>query len=190
MPNYHRRKIEGGCYFFTVVTAGRRPLLCDDSSREILREVWLNVKSHRPFTMIAFCLMPDHLHCIWQLPENDSDYSGRWSQIKTAFTRKFLAHNATHPVGKNLPTLRISQSRISKREQGVWQRRFWEHHIRGEVDLARHIDYIHTNPIKHGLVEKPEDWPWSTYKKHCDGGRKIVCSYEEFEDNYGECFKG
>ncbi len=58
-----------------------------------------------------------------------------------------------------------SRSRRRKRERGVWQRRFWEHQIRDERDLQRHVDYIHYNPVKHGLVENVEDWPWSSYHR-------------------------
>jgi len=101
--------------------------------------------------VIAVCLLPDHLHCIWRLPEDDCDFSLRWARIKAGFTRRYLAAGGTE-CGQ-------STSRVNKRERGIRQRRFWEHQIRNETDLRRHMDYIHYNPVKHGLVEHVEDWP-------------------------------
>ena len=85
--------------------------------------------------MEAVVILPDHLHCIWTLPEDDHDFSTRWRQIKAAFSRQ-------------LPkTEHRSKSRLHKEERGVWQRRFWEHTtIRDEVDYQRHVDYIHYIP--------------------------------------------
>ncbi|MBN1888999.1 MAG: transposase, partial [Thermoflexales bacterium] len=98
---------------------------------------------------------PDHLHCIWTLPEDDSDFSIRWRLIKSAFTRK---------CNMPQPTV-LSSSRQHKGEQAVWQRRFWEHRIRDETDFIRHVEYIHYNPVKHSLVKAPRDWEYSSFHR-------------------------
>jgi putative transposase len=158
MTNYRRAQFEGGYYFFTVITYKRRIFLTDDNSRLCLRQAINETKLKSYFDVIAFCLLPNHLHCIWKLPEGDNNYSLRWSRIKTKFTRKYLESGGTE--------CRQSCSRDIKRERGIWQRRFWEHQIRDEKDLQRHIDYIHYNPLKHELVKQVEDWPWSTYHRN------------------------
>jgi len=158
MTNYRRYKYEGGYYFFTVVTYNRRYILTSDLGRRCFRSAWMKIREQRPFQMIAFCLLPDHLHCIWNLPDGDNDYSLRWSLIKRDFTRRYLLSGGTE--------CKQDHSRKNKRERGIWQRRFWEHRIRNEHDLQKHIDYIHFNPVKHGLVEQAEQWPWSTYHRY------------------------
>src|SRR5215217_7656510 len=138
MPQYRRAKFAGGTFFFTVVIADRADdLLVREIKR--LREAYRLVQQRRSFQTIAICILPDHLHAIWSLPENDSDFSSRWNLIKSEFSRGLAA----------APTRTARQ--IGKREKGVWQRRYWEHVIRSEADLQRHIDYIHFNPVKHGL---------------------------------------
>jgi putative transposase len=157
MTDYRRADIEGGCYFFTVVTYERRAFLTESLARRCLREAWKEARRRSPFEVIAVCLLPDHLHCVWKLPEGDCDFPLRWARIKADFTRRYLAGGGAES-GQ-------SPSRSGKRERGIWQRRFWEHQIRDETDLRRHIDYIHYNPVKHGLVVRVEDWPWSSYHR-------------------------
>ena len=106
-----------------------------------------------PFDLDAIVVLPDHLHCIWILPEGDSDFSTRWRLIKSDFTRNYLSVSAGE----------ISNSRRMKKERGIWQRRFWEHMIHDEADLNVHRDYIHYNPVKHGLVDSPAMWEYSSY---------------------------
>ena len=158
MPNYKRASFPGGYYFFTVVSYKRRIFLTSELARDCLRHAIRIVRKKRPFDMIALCLLPEHLHCIWKLPRGDADFSTRWSVLKGVFTREFLAGGAK--AGRQ------TRSRKRKREAGVWQRRFWEHQLRDERDLQRHMDYIHYNPVKHGLVAKVDDWPWSTYHRY------------------------
>ena len=162
MPNYIRAKLDGGYYFFTVVTYKRIILFDTEIARRCLREAIEKTRSPRPFETIAFCLLYEHLHCIWKHPEGDADYSRRWSSIKGLFSRKYLRLS-----GQRRQT---TSSRTRKGEVCIWQRRFWEHQIRDENDLQRHFDYIHYNPIKHGLVRRIEDWPWSTYHKYAQEG--------------------
>ncbi len=162
MSNYHRVYVPGGTYFFTLVTYNRAPFLTLPKSRDALRESWKKVHDSFPFELLAFCLLPEHLHCIWKLPENDFNYPLRWQKIKEGFTRQ---------INKGMfPESGISRSRRLKREALVWQRRFWEHTIRDQEDFRRHFDYVHFNPVKHGLVKKVKDWPWSTFHKHVSCG--------------------
>jgi len=156
MPNYHR-SYEGGAYFFTAVSYHRLPIFTSDAARKILRMSWVEVCQRLPFTTVAICLLPEHLHCIWTLPPEDQNYSLRWREIKRLFTRDYLRE-----VG---PGEARNSSRQSKGEAAIWQRRFWEHTIRDQEDLNRHIDYIHYNPVKHGLVKRVVDWPWSSFHR-------------------------
>ena len=162
MPQYRRLYQPGGYYFFTVVTHERREFLTDELARKCLRYAWLNVRRKHPFRLISLCLLPEHLHCIWRLPEDDADFSRRWAAIKAIFSQEY------YKLGGKGGTL--SSSRLSKKEKAIWQRRFWEHLIRDDDDLGKHIDYIHYNPIKHGLVEVLRDWPWSTFHKYVKDG--------------------
>ena len=154
----YRRKYNGRYFFFTVNTFKRRAFLCDDGVREKLRIAFKEVQKIYPYKTLAFCLLPDHLHCIWQLPKTDVDYSRRWGLIKSLFSKSYIS-------GGGVDLLQ-NESRRIKRERGVWQRRFWEHRIRDEQDMRKHIDYIHYNPVKHGYVESPADWPFSTYGRY------------------------
>jgi putative transposase len=182
MTQYRRAKFPGGYYFFTVVTYRRRRFLADDLSRACLGSAWQNVRMDRPFDVVAFCLLPDHLHCLWRLPEGDNDFSQRWMLIKKGFTRRYLKAGGRE-CGQSL-------SRDKKRERGLWQRRFWEHQIRDEDDLHKHVDYIHYNPVKHGLVDTVENWPWSTYRKFVLEGFYRHRVLSDYDGDFGENFAG
>ena len=146
MSNYRRAYERGGCYFFTVVTYGRRPWRTQPDIYQRLREAFRHVASARPFRVDAIVVLPDHLHCIWQMPETDSDFSTRWRLIK-------------HFVSRSANTI------LSERnEKYLWQRRFWEHQIRDELDWRRHMDYLFFNPMKHGYVSKVGDWKFSSFE--------------------------
>ena len=145
---YRRTYIAGATYFFTLVVAGRRPMFRDPVAVDVLRKAFRHVRSKHPFEMDAVCVLPDHLHCLWTLPEEDVDYSTRWRLIKTRFTKTNRPKAATP----------------------VWQKRFWEHIIRDDEDLRAHVDYIHFNPVKHGLVERPFDWKYSSFRNWVDRG--------------------
>jgi putative transposase len=182
MTNYRRAKFEGGYYFFTLVTHRRSSFLMLPPVRECLRAAWRETKLSRPFEVVALCLLPDHLHCVWKLPEGDGDFSGRWASIKTGFTRRYLSLG-----GREAPQ---GISRRRKRERGVWQRRFWEHQIRDESDLQRHVDYIHYNPVKHGLVEDVELCPWSTYHRYLKNGAYLTRHWDDIQQEIGAVFAG
>jgi putative transposase len=120
---------------------------------DLLRAAFRSARVRHPFDIDAIVVLPDHLHTIWTLPEGDSDFATRWRLIKATFSRGL-------PQGE-----RVSTSRLRKSERGIWQRRYWEHTLRDEEDLARHADYIHFNPVKHGHVERVQDWPFSSFHR-------------------------
>lgn len=156
---YRRAKIAGASYFFTVVTHGRLPIFNDAETVALFENALSRIKIRHPFDIDAFdidafVILPDHIHIIWTLPEGDADFSLRWRLVKEAFTKRFV--RAHQPIERNA-------SRHSKGEQGVWQRRFWEHVIRDDADFAAHLDYIHYNPVRHGLVTAARDWPHSSF---------------------------
>lgn len=157
MSHYRRTAVAGGCYFFTVVTERRRPILTQAEVRTALRAAIVAVRESRPFDILAWVLLPDHLHAIWRLPPGDADFSTRWSQIKRRVTHDCGALHAD-------PTL-MSARRTAKRHGTLWQHRFWEHLIRDEHDYGQHMDYLHFNPVKHGLVQRVADWPYSSFHR-------------------------
>ena len=152
MSTYRRSSVPGGVFFFTVVTQQRQPLFAEEHHVEALRSAFRQVKAARPFEIDAVVILPDHLHTIWRLPEGDSDFSGRWREIKKAASRV------------------IAPQADRRRQRLVWQRRFWEHLIRDEEDWRRHVDYIHFNPVRHGLVRRAEDWEWSSFRRALERG--------------------
>ncbi|MSO22086.1 MAG: transposase [Acidobacteria bacterium] len=162
MAEYRRSFRPGGCYFFTQVTYRRMPWLCAGWARQALRKVIEEVRRQLPFVIEAWVLLPQHLHCIGRLPEGDPDYSTRWRLIKTSVTK----HRDESWV-----MLQSTGSREKGREQTLWQRRFWEHTIRDAEDYGRHCDYIHFNPVKHGLRVAPREWPYSTFHRFVKAGR-------------------
>ena len=157
MANYRRDRTPGATWFFTVAIADRRSdLLVREIDR--LRAVVRRVRADWPFRIDAWVVLPDHMHALWTLPQDDHDFSTRWRLIKANFSRE-------------LPRCEpISASRARKGERGLWQRRFWEHRIRDEEDFRRHVDYIHINPLKHGYVRRVVDWPFSTFGRYVRQG--------------------
>ena len=157
MPNYVRAYVPGGTYFFTVkLLAHHRQLLTEHI--DALRESFRHVKRQRPFRINAVVILPDHLHCLWTLPDDDADYSTRWRLIKSRFSRA-IEHGE-----------RLSAHRHQKRERGIWQRRFWEHVIRDQRDFDAHLDYIHYNPVKHGWSSSVAEWPYSSFHEYVKDG--------------------
>lgn len=154
MPNYRRLTVTGGTYFITQVTFQREGWLCSDMGRRALREAITKVRVNYPFNINALVLLPDHFHCLLTLPNNDQDFSVRLRLIKT-YVSKYYGDQLNINKG-------VSLSRQKRKERNLWQRRFWEHLIRDERDYALHCDYIHYNPVKHGLCVKPQDWPFSS----------------------------
>ncbi len=162
MPDYRRRWVRGGSYFFTAVVHERYPLFESPVARKILREAFKEVLAKRPFDLFAICLLPNHLHTVWNMPPGDSDYATRWRRIKESFSNSWLASGGWE--GK------VSESRRKKGERGVWQRRYWEHTIRDEDDLRRCVDYTHWNPRKHNLVSRVKDWKFSSFFRFVETG--------------------
>ena len=162
MPSYVRCRDEGATYFFTVVTYRRQRILTTPVCRGLLRAAFASVRGRLPFEMPAIVLLADHLYCIWTLPHGDDDFPKRWRQIKGRFTHDYLAGG-----GRDWD---VSDQHGRQGRRGVWQPRYWEHRIRGEADYFRYRDYIHLNPVKHGYVEHPGEWAWSSVHRHVRTG--------------------
>ncbi len=167
MPNYIRPRIPGATIFFTVNLADRGSTLLLDQI-DMLRAAIGLTRKDRPFHVDAWVVLPDHMHCVWTLPEGDCNYSTRWGAIKGRFSISLRRAGFTPPStpgnGGVNPALRKGQA-------GIWQKRFWEHHIRNAEDYSAHMRYCWMNPVKHGLVERPEDWPYSTVRRDIREGR-------------------
>ena len=176
MPDYRRAWLPGGTYFFTVNLLQRQGSDLLTRHIELLRAVVKSVRQRHPFTIHGWVVLPEHLHCVIELPSDDANYATRWRLIKMEFS-------------KALPrTERLSVVRIRRGERGIWQRRYWEHLIRDERDYRAHMDYVHINPLKHGLVRCVADWPYSTfhrlveegiYPKNWAGGNEGELEYDE-----------
>jgi len=180
MTNYRRSYVPGGSYFFTVNLTDRRLRLLTEHVGA-LRGAFRETRARHPFSIAAIVVLPDHLHTIWVLPEGDADYAMRWRLIKATFSRAL-------PSGEY-----ISASRAERAERGIWQRRYWEHTIRNETDFARHVDYIHFNPVQHGHVTRVRDWPYSSFHRMMrlgiladDWGGDFALPNGEFGERRGE----
>ncbi len=154
MSHYRRDDTPGATWFFTVATYRRQNTLCDEAVRKSLLEAIAATRKGRPFRVDAWVLLPDHLHCLWTLQAGDADFSIRWNLIKRR-TSQALGGAYIRPEW-------MTVSKETHRELTFWQRRFWEHRIRDDRDFERHADYIHYNPVKHGLCFRPADWPFSS----------------------------
>jgi putative transposase len=152
MVLYRRNRVAGGTYFFTVTLRDRRSNVLVQHIG-LLREAFRSIRTKRPFTIDAIVILPDHLHTIWTLPEGDTDYSGRWRAIKSRFS---------HHLNK----AGVPLKRDPREEYQLWQRRFWEHTLRNDNDFNRHVDYIHWNPVKHGLTNQANNWPYSSLHRY------------------------
>ena len=152
MPDYRRNLLAGGSFFFTVNLLDRRSDLLV-AQVDVLRDAVRQAQLRAPFTIDAWVVLPDHMHCLWTLPEGDADFPGRWRAIKTAFSKAL--------PGAGTPSAVIAE----RGELGVWQRRYWEHTIRDARDYKSHMDYTHFNPVKHGYVSHPADWPYSSFRR-------------------------
>ena len=157
MPDYRRNRIPGGTYFFTVNLLERSSSMLV-THIDALRDAVRTVRARRPFHIDAWVVLPDHMHAVWTLPADDADYSGRWKAIKIGFAQALPKTERRSPV------------RVARGERGIWQRRFWEHTIRDEQDYAAHVDYVHINPVKHGLVASVRDWPYSSFHRYVTQG--------------------
>jgi len=172
---YRRANMAGGMYFFTVNLLNRRlDLLVMHVAA--LRAAVRVVKVAHPFEIVAMVVLPEHIHAVWHLPPGDADFPLRWALIKANFSRALPKNE------------QINASREKKRERGIWQRRYWEHLIRDEHDLARHIDYVHFNPVKHGWAKRASDWPYSSLHQYIARGElsEDWAIAQEDERNYGE----
>ena len=170
MPNYLRPHVTGGRVFFTLALALRgSDLLVREVDR--LRDAVRLTRAERPFAILAWVVLPDHLHAVWQMPDGDRDYSVRWGAIKARFSMDMRRAGFTPPPPVGRVNGGVNPALRRKGEVGLWQPRFWEHHIRDEPDLEAHIRYCWGNPVKHGLVERAVDWPYSSIHRDIQEGR-------------------
>ncbi len=165
---YRRAFLPGGTFFFTVVTADRKPLFAEQKNVDTLRDAFRAIRLQRPFTLDAAVVLLDHLHCIWTLPPGDADFSTRWRLIKTWFTKHCDSEESSGYAALTRPT--AEGAKTSKRERAFWQHRYWEHMLRDETDYRHHVEYIHFNPVKHGYVKAPTDWPYSSFRRYVKAG--------------------
>jgi putative transposase len=191
MPDYRRAYIPGSTVFLTLVTYQRQPIFSQPENVDRLRQALANTLAEYPFTIAAAVVLPDHLHFLWTLPEQSSQYSQQVGRLKALFTQSLRGKG-------NLPKT-VSFSRQKHRESDVWQRRFWEHTIRDESDFYSHVHYIHFNPVKHGLVNCPHQWLYSSFHRWvdqefydknwgcvCYGRMKDQERFGKFEEDCGE----
>jgi putative transposase len=157
MPDYRRNRVPGGTFFFTVNLFDRESDLLV-THIDALRAAVRRVRGRAPFHIDAWVVLPDHIHCIWTLPEGDADFPGRWREIKKGFSKSLPASEPRSAV------------MVRRGERGIWQKRYWEHTIRDESDYAAHMDYTHFNPVKHGHVAHPGDWPFSSFRRCVEAG--------------------
>ena len=157
--SYRRNYSTGGTYFLTLCLADRSASLLTDYINE-LRDAYRKVHHKQPFVVEAMVILPDHIHALWTLPKDDSDYPNRVRLLKGNFSRQ-LSKQLRQPRNK---------SQRKKGELGIWQRRYWEHTIQDEADFNQHMDYIHYNPVKHGLVNNVVEWPYSTFHREVKRG--------------------
>lgn len=165
MSEYRRSRAQGATFFFTVVTERRRPILTRPEVRDALRNAIRRVRTELPFVVHGWVLLPDHLHSIWELPSGDSAFGKRWGLIKAGVSK------TCRPLWSEEPA---SSSQTKRHESGIWQRRFWEHQIRDKEDFARHMDYIHWNPVKHGHVSYARDWPYSSFHRYVNAEKYLA----------------
>ncbi len=157
MPNFRRRHHPGGCWFFTVCLQDSRSTLLTDELA-LLRRVFRDTRQSLPFRIDAVVVLPDHLHTIWTLPPDDGNFPARWRSLKGRFSREI-------PPGEWR-----SRARIARGERGIWQRRYWEHRIRDANDFAKYVEYCYIDPVRHGLVSRAADWPYSSFHRDVQAG--------------------
>ena len=172
MPNYRRLFQPDGTWFFTATLLDRDSSLLVEKI-ENLQDAIQKTQNRFPFEIDAQVILPEHIHAIWTLPSGDTDFSVRWRQIKSRFS-------------KDLPkTEFLTATRVRRGERGIWERRFWEHLIRDERDLRNHLNYCWFNPLTHGLDERVEDWPYSTFHRDWADWPKPG-DFEAAQIEYGE----
>ena len=169
MSYYRRWYAPGGTTFFTIVTYSRLCIFRHSNARRLLGNVMREVAEELPFETNAIVLLWDHLHAIWTLPEGDFDYSSRWQEIKYRFTQRWLA------AGGEEAQVTSAQKRRGNR--GIWQKRFWDRLVRDEDEFKALLDYVHYNPVKHGYVDRPGDWEFSSFQRWMVRG--------EYDRNWG-----
>ena len=173
MVRYRRNVIAGATYFFTVTLRDRRATYLVDYIAD-LRAAFRVAKQQQSFEIIAIAIMPEHLHALIRMADDDANYAKLWRTVKGNFTQQLLQQGV--PLQRN-----------ARGEYNLWQRRFWEHTIRDDRDLQTHVDYIHFNPVKHGLVKFVAQWPYSSFHRYVRLGLLPKdWAMEQADGEYGE----
>lgn len=162
MPHYIRSYTQGATYFFTLVAFERRKIFCNSDFLSAFRTSIKEVQQDYPFEILAWVQLPDHLHCVWRITHPNTNYSKCWAKIKRLTTHRCPQYH--------LAIEDLSYSKVSRDEKGIFQRRFIEHQIRDEQDFINHIDYLHYNPVKHGLVTQVSHWQYSSFHRYVKQG--------------------
>ena len=165
MSDYKRNFVAGGTFFFTIISYNRHKIFTSPVFRAALRKSIQQTQRHHPFEINAWVLLPDHIHCIWTLPDNDNNYSLRWAMIKNNVSQQCKYHLCNKSL--------LTPSKLKRNESTIWQRRFWEHTITNTDDYKKHLNYIYWNPVKHGYADSVIEWPFSTFHRddHAHAGR-------------------
>ena len=156
--DYRRLWLPGGTYFFTINLQQRKNNDLLVRYIDLLRNSVASVRKYHPFKIHGWVVLPDQMHCIIELPEKYANFAIRWQLIKLMFSKGIPRDEYRSAV------------QIKRKERGIWQRRYWEHLIRDQEDFNHHLDYIHINPLKHGLVQRVSDWPYSTFHRDVERG--------------------
>ena len=175
MVLYRRNFVPAGTFFFTATLADRRSRALVENIR-LLRHAFRVTRHERPFSVDAVVVLPDHLHIVMTLPTDDADYPGRWKRFKSLFTRLVARRGG-------------AGSKSRRGEYALWQRRYWEHTIRDDADFERRVNYVHYNPVKHGLVTRVADWPFSSFHRYVAAGilpRDWAGDASELSGRFGE----
>lgn len=152
MVHYRRSRVVGGTFFFTVTLRDRRSDLLVRHV-DLLRDAWRAAKDRVAHDVVAVVILPEHLHAVIEMRDDSGDYSRLWQDIKKGFSRRVAASGWRMAGGRSL-----------------WQSRFWEHTVRDDADLRAHVDYVHFNPVKHGLTTCVVDWPHSSFHRYVREG--------------------
>jgi len=157
MANYKRIFLDGYKYYITIVTHERNPILVENIT--LLRESFVYAKTLFDFEIDEIVIMPDHLHMIIDVA-NAIEYPKIISSMKRYFSK--------HCESKYYDSMKQSKSRENAGYMPIWQKRFYEHTIRDDKDYNQRVEYIQSNPVKHGYVDTIDDWQFGSlyYRKN------------------------
>jgi putative transposase len=154
MTPYRDNRVPGMTTFFTVRLLDRNSTLLTDHF-SAFGEAMRQARVRKPFHVDAWVVLPDHAHAIWTLPPGDHDCATRWRAVKIAFS-KALNKTGLALAGATAAT--------------IWERHYRDYRIGDDDEYAALIDYVHSNPMRHGLCERAGEWPWSSLHRFVAAG--------------------